>query len=80
MEIPVEVVTIDSLPTIVIAETTSWEFLPSLWPKLCDEVYAFVRCYREFAGPDSDDPALAGWATRTPRCTELQAEIYPVLR
>jgi effector-binding domain-containing protein len=56
MPIPVEVVTIDSLPTAVIAETTSWEQFPSLWPKLLDEVYVFVRGCRDFAALDSATP------------------------
>ncbi len=48
MAITVEVVTIDALPTIVVAETTSWERFPAVWPKLLDEVYAFVRGCGEF--------------------------------
>src|SRR3984885_965704 len=56
MPIPVEVVTIDSLPTAVIAETISWEQFPSVWPKLLDEVYALVRGCRDFAGLDSTTP------------------------
>lgn len=57
MAIPVEVVTIDPLPTVVIAETTTWEHFPSVWPKLLDEIYAFVRGCREFAGLDSATPS-----------------------
>lgn len=30
-------------PTAVIAETTTWQLFPSLWPRLLDEVYASVR-------------------------------------
>jgi effector-binding domain-containing protein len=31
------------LPTAVVARTTTWEELPSLWPRLLDEVYRVVR-------------------------------------
>jgi effector-binding domain-containing protein len=30
-------------PTAVVAVATTWAELPMLWPKLLDEVYAFVR-------------------------------------
>ena len=41
--VPVSVVTVVPRPTAVIAETTSWEEFPRLWPQLLDEVYALVR-------------------------------------
>jgi len=33
----------EAIPTAVIAETTTWDAFPSLWPALLDEVWAFVR-------------------------------------
>ena len=57
MAITVDVVTIDPLPTIVVAATISWERFPSVWPKLLDEVYAFVRGCSEFASLDRTTPA-----------------------
>ena len=30
-------------PTAVIAQATTWDEYPRLWPVLLDEVYAFVR-------------------------------------
>ncbi|HTX12917.1 MAG TPA: hypothetical protein VME22_30145 [Solirubrobacteraceae bacterium] len=49
MPTPVQVVAIEPRPTVVIAEATSWEQFPSLWPKLLDEVYRFVRSCPDFA-------------------------------
>ena len=34
---------VDPRPTAVIAETTSWEEYPELWPRLLDEVWSVVR-------------------------------------
>lgn len=56
MPIPVDIVTIDPLLTVVIAETTSWRQFPSVWPELLDEVYAFVRGCRDFAAADGATP------------------------
>jgi effector-binding domain-containing protein len=41
-------------PTAVVAQVTTWPEFPSLWPRLLDEVYAFVRPRPELA------PAPAG--------------------
>ena len=30
-------------PTAVVAQATTWQEFPGLWPQLLDEVYAFVR-------------------------------------
>ena len=35
--------TVHAQPTAVIAETTSWEGYPELWPRLLDEVWSAVR-------------------------------------
>jgi len=35
--------TVAPRPTAVVAETTTWEALPTLWSRLLDEVYAVVR-------------------------------------
>jgi effector-binding domain-containing protein len=40
---PVTVQTRVAQPTAVIAAATTWAEYPALWPKLLDEVYAFVR-------------------------------------
>jgi effector-binding domain-containing protein len=40
---PVSVETRTAQPTAVIAAETTWAEYPSLWPKLLDEVYSFVR-------------------------------------
>jgi effector-binding domain-containing protein len=40
---PVTVETRDPSPTAVVAATTTWAEFPSLWGKLLDEVYEFVR-------------------------------------
>lgn len=43
--------TVDARPTAVIAERTTWEAFPSLWPALLDEVWSVVRPRRsEIAG------------------------------
>jgi effector-binding domain-containing protein len=48
--------TVDPRPTAVVAQTTTWPEYPSLWPRLLDEVYAFVRGRPELAtGSDSDE-------------------------
>ena len=36
-------VTVHAQPTAVIAETTSWEAYPEIWPRLLDEVWSAVR-------------------------------------
>jgi DNA gyrase inhibitor GyrI len=51
---PVRLVTVGPRPTVVIAQRTSWERFPSLWPELLNEVYAFVRTCPDFEPPDSD--------------------------
>ena len=51
----VSVVTVEPRPTVVIAQTTNWAEFPSLWSRLLDEVYGFVRTSPDFAtvhGPD----------------------------
>lgn len=58
MPIPVTVTTVDPRPTVVIAQTTSWEEFRSLWPKLLDEVYTFVRACPDF-GPG--EPGTPRW-------------------
>jgi effector-binding domain-containing protein len=40
---PVAFVTVHARPTAVVAQTTSWDEFPSLWGRLLDEVYGFVR-------------------------------------
>jgi len=40
---PATIVTVDPRPTAVIARTTTWEEFPTLWGRLLDEVYGFVR-------------------------------------
>lgn len=40
---PVTVATRTAQPTAVVAAETTWAEYPSLWPKLLDAVYAFVR-------------------------------------
>jgi effector-binding domain-containing protein len=40
---PVSVETRAAQPTAVVAAATTWAAYPALWPKLLDEVYAFVR-------------------------------------
>jgi hypothetical protein len=36
-------VTTSPTPTAVVREVTSWDAFPALWPRLLDEVWAFVR-------------------------------------
>ncbi len=45
----VRLVDVEPRRTAVIAATTAWEDFPSLWPRLLDEVYVFVRRCPEFA-------------------------------
>jgi effector-binding domain-containing protein len=40
---PVNFVKVDRRPTAVVAQTTTWAAFPSLWGRLLDEVYGFVR-------------------------------------
>jgi effector-binding domain-containing protein len=49
----VSVLELPGRPIAVVAETTTWEEFPSLWPRLLDEVYAFVRPRPELAAPDT---------------------------
>src|SRR5438874_8679286 len=51
---PVTIATVESVPTAVVAETTTWEQFPTLWPRLLDEVYSFVRSCQELAGADGE--------------------------
>jgi effector-binding domain-containing protein len=39
----VTLATVEPRPTAVIARRTTWKDYPALWPRLLDEVYAFVR-------------------------------------
>jgi hypothetical protein len=41
--VTVSQLTVHAQPTAVIAETTSWEGYPELWPRLLDEVWSAVR-------------------------------------
>lgn len=43
--------TVGAQPTAVIAETTSWEAYPELWPRLLDEVWSAVRPRRGEIAP-----------------------------
>ena len=45
----VRLVDVEPRPTAVIAATTAWRTSRSLWPRLLDEVYVFVRRCPEFA-------------------------------
>ena len=40
---PVSVKTVAPQPTAVVAARTTWAEYPTLWPKLLDEVYTFIR-------------------------------------
>jgi hypothetical protein len=80
MPIPVDVVTIDPLPTVVIAQTTSWEQFPYMWPKLLDEVYVFVRACRDFAAADNTTPIWEIYGHWCPDPDELETEVYHLLR
>lgn len=48
------IATVESVPTAVVAEITTWEQFPTLWPRLLDEVYSFVRSCQELAGADGE--------------------------
>jgi effector-binding domain-containing protein len=50
--IAVTFVKIDPRPTAVIGQTTTWEDFPSVWGKLLDEVYRFVRTRTHLATGD----------------------------
>jgi effector-binding domain-containing protein len=39
----VKLAKVDARPTAVVAQTTTWPEFPSLWGRLLDEVYRFVR-------------------------------------
>lgn len=52
---PVTVVTVQPRPTAVIARTTTWDEFPSLWGRLLDEVYRFVRGHEELATGDGTE-------------------------
>jgi effector-binding domain-containing protein len=45
----VKFVKVDPCPTAVVAERTTWENFPSLWGRLLDEVYGFVRSRPDLA-------------------------------
>jgi effector-binding domain-containing protein len=47
----VETATVEPRLTAVVAERTTWEDFPRLWPRLLDEVYRFVRPRPELGGP-----------------------------
>ncbi len=49
-------VSVEARRTAVIAATTTWEEYPNIWPRLLDEVYAFVR--------HSDDLVIPGEVPR----------------
>lgn len=48
----VRFVSVEPRPTAVIAETTTWQEFPSVWPRLLDEVYRFVRGHSDLATGD----------------------------
>jgi effector-binding domain-containing protein len=50
---PVSVLDAPRRLTAVVAETTTWDDYPALWPQLLDEVYEFVRPRPELAAPDA---------------------------
>jgi hypothetical protein len=39
----VALVQTDGTPTAVVAETTTWQVYPSLWPQFLEEVWSFLR-------------------------------------
>jgi len=41
--VTVALVRADGTPTAVVAETTTWQAYPSLWPQFLDEVWTFLR-------------------------------------
>jgi hypothetical protein len=43
--------TVDAQPTAVIAETTTWQAYPEVWPRLLDEVWSAVRPSRSTIAP-----------------------------
>jgi len=43
--------TVHAQPTAVIAEATTWEAYPEVWPRLLDEVWSTVRPSRDEIGP-----------------------------
>jgi effector-binding domain-containing protein len=47
----VEAATVDPRLTAVVAQATTWAEYPGLWPRLLDEVYAFVRPRPALGGP-----------------------------
>jgi effector-binding domain-containing protein len=48
----VETATVEPRLTAVVAEETTWERFPQLWPQLLDAVYAVVRPRPELGGPE----------------------------
>jgi effector-binding domain-containing protein len=46
----VRIVEVEAIPTLVIAEETTWELFPTRWPELLGEVWAFVRAQKLDAG------------------------------
>ena len=49
--VDVSQLTVEAQPTAVIAEATSWEAYPELWPRLLDEVWSAVRPRRDEFAP-----------------------------
>ncbi len=52
---PVTFVTVESRPTAVIAQATTWSEFPNLWGQLLGRVYEFVRPRPELATGEDDE-------------------------
>lgn len=52
----VTLLTVDPRPTVIVAQTTSWQEFPSVWPQLLDEVYAVIRSLEEHATETGGEP------------------------
>ena len=63
MEPPVTMTTVESIPTAVIAATTTWQRFPSLWPELLGEVWACLRA----GGVNRGCPNVMLYLDDTPR-------------
>ena len=48
--------TVEPRLTAVVAEITTWEEYPTVWRRLLDEVYAFVRPRPELSPGDGSAP------------------------
>ncbi len=46
---------VDSRPTAVVAQTTTWKEFPNVWGPLLDQVYRFVRSRAELATGDGTE-------------------------